>query len=107
VMVWHKTTGMQPLALPKYNCEFVVYARKGTPRFVDTKGFRCCFEGKSREHSQKPDEFYDMIAKATEGPRISLFSRGGHEGFEAWGDEVDKFPPAKKAIEVNIEDLDV
>lgn len=107
-MVWHKTTGMQPLGLPKYNCEFVLYARKGTPKFIDTKAFACCFNGTSWEHSRKPDEFYDTIRRVTDGRRIDMFSRESREGFEQFGDEVKKFVEATRTPpEITIEDLDV
>ena len=56
-MVWHKAGGFQPFGLPQYNCEFVVYARRGAPVFVDTTAFPCCFTGERREHSRKPTEF--------------------------------------------------
>jgi N6-adenosine-specific RNA methylase IME4 len=93
-MTWHKAGGYQPTGLPQYNCEFVVYARKGTPKFVTTQGFYCCFNGARREHSRKPDEFYDMIRLVTSGPRIDVFAREAREGFDQYGNEVDKFGEA-------------
>lgn len=93
-MVWHKNGGFQPFGLPQYNCEFVIYARKGTPKFVDTKAFPCCFSGRRREHSRKPDEFYDLIARVTDGKRIDVFSREKRAGFDQSGFETDKFESA-------------
>jgi N6-adenosine-specific RNA methylase IME4 len=90
-MVWHKTAGYQPIGLPQYNCEFVVYARRGAPVFVDTKDFCCCFDGERREHSRKPDAFYDMIRRVTGGSRIDIFSRERRDGFAQFGDEINKF----------------
>jgi N6-adenosine-specific RNA methylase IME4/ParB-like chromosome segregation protein Spo0J len=100
--VWDKRTengmkaGMQVLNLPKYNCEFVVYGRHGTPRFIDTKDFSTCFAGVAREHSRKPDEFYEMIKRATEGPRLDVFVREERDGFERWGNEAEKFDEANQ-----------
>ena len=93
-MVWHKAGGFQPFGLPQYNCEFVVYARKGTPKFVTTQGFFCCLNGPRREHSRKPDEFYDIIRLVTGGPRIDVFSREAREGFAQYGNEPARFAMA-------------
>lgn len=90
-MVWHKSGGFQPFKLPQFNCEFVVYGRRGSVEFVSTKNFDCCFNAPRREHSRKPDEFYDMVALATKGPRVDVFSREPREGFEQFGNETDHF----------------
>jgi len=90
-LVWHKAGGFQPFGLPQYNCEFVVYGRIGKPAFINTKGFPCCFEGARRQHSRKPDEFYEMIRKATGGDRIDYFSRESRSGYAQYGNEQAKF----------------
>jgi len=90
-MVWHKAGGFQPVDLPQYNCEFVIYARKGHPVFVDTKNFFCCFTGNRREHSRKPDAFYDLVRRVTGGSRVDVFSREPRDGFAQYGDETNRF----------------
>lgn len=92
LFTWHKNGGFQPWNLPQYNSEFVLYCRKGSPVFSETKAFNTCFEGKRREHSRKPDEFYEVIERVTEGQsKIDIFSREKREGWAQFGNEVEKF----------------
>jgi N6-adenosine-specific RNA methylase IME4 len=76
--VWHKDNGFQPFNLPKYNAEFVLYAHRGNPKFVDLKAFNICFHGKSGRHPEKPEEFYDMPAYNTE---FFIYARQGKPKF--------------------------
>jgi N6-adenosine-specific RNA methylase IME4 len=88
---WKKPGGFQPFGLPQFNSEFVLYGRKGSPKFIDLTNFMCAFDAPRREHSRKPDLFYDTIKRVTTGNRIDIFSREPREGFAQFGNEITKF----------------
>lgn len=51
-------------------------------------------EGKVREHSRKPVEFYEMVEKLCPGSKVEIFGREAREGWVTWGAESDKFAAA-------------
>ena len=44
-----------------------------------------------REHSRKPDCVYSRIERLVAGPYLELFARTRRPGWDAWGNETDKF----------------
>jgi N6-adenosine-specific RNA methylase IME4 len=92
-LVWRKITrngkarwGTGYWARSLHEC--VVLSTRGKP---PRKAFPSCFDGIAREHSRKPDEFYQLVRERTQGRRANLFSRQTREGFESWGLEHGKF----------------
>lgn len=61
--------------------------------------FPSVFDGVARQHSRKPDEFYELVRGKTKHVlhRLDLFSRETRPGFDGWGDEATKFDLARSA----------
>lgn len=73
------------------NAEFCLLARRGRCRRL-SKSVREIILSPVREHSRKPDEFYDRVQQYAEGPYIELFSRQRRSNWDSWGLECNKFP---------------
>jgi N6-adenosine-specific RNA methylase IME4/ParB-like chromosome segregation protein Spo0J len=92
LMTWVKNVGMTPFSW-MYSTEHVLFCKRGNLP-LDQLGLRLDFNAKVREHSRKPDEFYDLVKRVSAEPRIDIFSREGRDGFESWGSEAGMFDPA-------------
>jgi len=92
LMTWKKCAGISegmPLFGFRWNSEFVLVGSKGKKKLW-VRGnplIKMCFEGINIRHSQKPDEFYNMIEKLGD-KRIDIFARNKRIGWDVWGDEV-------------------
>jgi N6-adenosine-specific RNA methylase IME4 len=99
LMTWVKgatieeANGFTPFGLWRRTTEHVLFARRGSLP-LERAGLPIHFTAQRREHSRKPDEFYQLVRQASPGPRIDLFSRERRDGFASWGNEVDKFTQA-------------
>ncbi len=47
-------------------------------------------QSKARDHSQKPEEFFQLIEPAIQNmnPKIELFARERRDGWDSWGNEI-------------------
>ena len=95
-LVWRKVT---PSGKVRMGCGFwartvhepILLGTVGKPRKFNP-ALPSCFDGIAREHSRKPEEFYRMITDRTPGlRRADVFAREKRDGWDAWGDEVEKF----------------
>lgn len=91
-LTWIKNVGFTPFSW-MYSTEHVLFGRIGNLDLLK-KGERLDFQAKVREHSRKPAEFYELVKLVSPGPRLDMFSREPHEGFEQWGNEVSLFTEA-------------
>lgn len=88
-LVWNKEK-MGMGAWFRMQCEFCLVGIKGKPYFENTK-YRDILTEARREHSRKPDCFFSMIEEITLGRRLEYFSREKRNGWEVFGNDINKF----------------
>ena len=89
LMTWVKNVGFTPFSW-MYSTEHCLFGRIGSLPLLKM-GMRLDFQAKVREHSRKPDEFYELVKLVSPEPRYDMFSREKRDGFEQHGNETDKF----------------
>ncbi len=86
LLVWLKAGGPTPYSW-QYNTEFALFGRVGSLP-LSRLGLKVGFEAPRGQHSEKPAAFYELVCKASPGPRLDMYARARRAGFEAWGNEV-------------------
>lgn len=114
---WHKTNGGPQLPNRWCgNVEFMLVGSVGRPKWTTTKGFRAvvsaprvtldmvdtaAYQAYAAEcraskatcppprfvHSAKPRAVYDDLKSRTDAPRLDMFARRPHPGWDGWGDQ--------------------
>jgi N6-adenosine-specific RNA methylase IME4 len=74
----------------RFQCEFCLLAFKGKPIFEGSSE-RDIIRAKRREHSRKPDEFYELVERTTVGRKLEYFSREQRNGWAIYGNDTEKF----------------
>ena len=94
VITWHKLNGRvgntaaAVVSEKLYrNSELLIYARRGNRTLKNT--IRFVYSAPNRGHSQKPSEIYQSLRQSTSEPRIDIFARRQHEGFDAYGNQIE------------------
>lgn len=88
-MVWDKEKiGMG--AWFRMQCEFCLVGIKGKPYWENTS-YRDIIREPRREHSRKPDAFFEMVENITKGRRLEYFSREKRNNWEVFGNDTEKF----------------
>lgn len=92
---WIKTTanGKEHFGMGHYtraNSEDCLFAMRGKwTELRKSRSVRQIVTAQVRAHSQKPDEVRDRLVELCgDVPRIELFARSRHEGWDAWGDQL-------------------
>jgi N6-adenosine-specific RNA methylase IME4 len=94
-LVWDKGNGVAPAFSLRYSHEYVGWWYKPTfmPVAIESRGIhRSVFSETPREHSRKPDVFYDIVSSwFPSANKLDVFSRQKRNGWDQYGDECEKF----------------
>ena len=94
-LVWCKRTthgkrhfGMGRIVRAEH--EVCMIATRGNPPPVLRRDVRSTFEATVGRHSEKPDEFYEIVESLYAGPYAELFARRKRPGWLCFGNEVEQ-----------------
>lgn len=73
--------------------EHCLMAVRGKP-VVTLTNQTTAIAGPLREHSRKPDEFYQLVESLCPGNKLEMYSREPRDGWQSWGAEKDSFAAA-------------
>lgn len=73
--------------------EFFIVGTIGRPA-INSRSVRNLILAPVREHSRKPEDQYSMVESLFDGPYCELFARQTRPGWDAWGNQTDKFEAA-------------
>lgn len=88
--IWRKTGGIGLGYWSRKQAEVCLLGTRGKPKRL-SGGVRQVIEAPRREHSRKPDEIYSRVEELVAGPYLEMFARQPWDGWDSWGNEVDKF----------------
>lgn len=72
------------------NAEFCLIGKRGKSVRQSASVHEVIIEAR-RQHSRKPEKFYQRAEKYSDGPRLDMFARQSRPGWDRWGRESTKF----------------
>lgn len=93
-MIWDKVTGIPAAFTVRYGHEYLLYMYKGklTPVAIEERGkIHTVFREQVKRHSQKPEISFEIINRLYPSVRkLELYARTERDGYDCWGNEVNK-----------------
>jgi N6-adenosine-specific RNA methylase IME4 len=87
LFVWSKPVGLGRHM--RHDSEFLLWGgKRGAPLVAPKDCPPQTHHWPRRKHSEKPAEAYALIARLSPAPRIDIFARKPHKGFDAFGNEL-------------------
>lgn len=69
--------------------EHILFGVRGKMRLISDRALPTAYLWpRLNRHSEKPEEFYDLVKEASPAPRLEMFARKKRDGYSCWGNEV-------------------
>ena len=90
-LTWDKATGPCPFGPYQITTEHCLFGYRGKCNFPkESLGkMKTAFSASARRHSEKPTCHYENVQRYFSAPRLDVFARRRHSGFDAWGEEAE------------------
>ena len=90
MITWDKSTGPCPFGPYQITTEHCLFGYRGKCNFSkESLGkMKTAFSASTRKHSEKPSCHYENVRRYFPEPRLDVFARRRHSGFDAWGNEI-------------------
>jgi len=99
LIYWKKRSDNPAIFIPfRRSLEPILFCSRGISQIPPYGKYSDIFEASKTNHSQKPARFYQLLREWTPAPRIDIFARNAHEGFDGWGDEYVGDGPLKEFL---------
>lgn len=69
------------------NTEHCIFATRGRPMVPEVKAMSTWFQWPRLRHSEKPQQFFDLVEHVSPRPRLEMFARTERSGWDSWGNE--------------------
>ena len=98
-LVWQKPSGYAIWHPFRGTTEFILFATRNVHNVPPYGYYSNVFEWPLTKHSEKPAGFYQMLRSWSPKPRIDIFARNAHVGFDGWGNEYVGEGPLQEFLE--------
>ena len=96
--VWHKIGRMGMGHRVRVEHEYVLIGERGRPPVL-AHDVRSVVTAPRGEHSEKPEQLYQSIARLSPGPYVELFARAQRAGWQCYGDALAvSAPPVSQVL---------
>lgn len=86
--VWVKSGALGVGEWARIQTEYVLFATRGDLRSPRSRVPSNVIIAPRGGHSEKPDEFYELVEGFSPAPRIDIYARRERDGWTSWGNEV-------------------